>query len=236
MLRVRARGRTISFGLQSGADVTAEEIRDRSEGGIPKGVAFTVVTSSGKAEVFLPAVGTHNVYNALAAVSVGCLLGVPFEEICQGLEGFHPLPMRMAFLRLKGLDILDDTYNANPDSMAAALEVLSGLQKDRTGIAVLGDMLELGDYAPRAHWELGQRAGTLGIHGLVAMGQFASRIVEGAEAGGMDRTRIRVGADPEHAAAMLLELRHGRTVALVKGSRGMKMEKVIESIRKKYDS
>ncbi|MBI4716060.1 MAG: UDP-N-acetylmuramoyl-tripeptide--D-alanyl-D-alanine ligase [Nitrospirae bacterium] len=229
MLEKRAAGMT-SFGVKNRADVTAEGVRESFDAGIPKGLAFTLRSPAGEGEVFVPAVGVHNVPNALAAAAVGYRLGLTFDEIRRGLERFIPLPLRMTPVRRGDLDILNDAYNANPGSMAAALEVLAGLQKGRQGIAVLGDMLELGDFAPTAHRDLGRRVGDLGIHGLVAVGAHAAVVAEGAAERGMEAGRIRICRDPRRALEAIRELLAGKTVLLIKGSRGMEMEKIVQGL------
>jgi UDP-N-acetylmuramoyl-tripeptide--D-alanyl-D-alanine ligase len=231
MFRKRFPGKVTTFGVQTRSDVTARDFRKGMEAGQPGTLRFTLQCAAGEGEITLSAVGIHHIYNALSAVAVGLLWGLTFEELREGLKKWTPLPLRMAFHRIGEMDILNDSYNANPRSMAAALEVLADYRERGNAIAVLGDMLELGDQAPPAHLELGRRVGALGIHGLVVMGKFASWVAQGAMDAGMGRERIRICGDHAQALEMIRGLCVGRTVLLIKGSRGMRMEKIVEGLQ-----
>jgi UDP-N-acetylmuramoyl-tripeptide--D-alanyl-D-alanine ligase len=230
ILRDRMKGRVVSVGIRQAADVAAEGIRERYRGDGPQGVSFMLHTAEGVEEVFIPALGRHNVYNALMAAAVGGILGLTPGEIRQGLQRYTPMPLRMAFLRVGSLEILNDAYNANPGSMTAALEVLSALQDEGRGIAVLGDMLELGEYASESHRVLGREAARLGIHYLVVLGTFSEEVAQGAIDGGLAADRIRICRDPVHAVETVRGFFDGRTIVLVKGSRGMRMERIVEGL------
>jgi UDP-N-acetylmuramoyl-tripeptide--D-alanyl-D-alanine ligase len=130
----------------------------------------------------------------------------------------------------KGATVIDDSYNASPASMLAALEVLSLAPRGSLKVAVLGDMLELGDHAERAHEEIGSFAGkTADV--LIAVGEYAARVVQAARRAGLTTDRAYVVESAEQAVASLAPLLSAQTQVLVKGSRGMRLERVVEQIR-----
>lgn len=221
----REAGRAVTFGLDPGATVTACNVTE--SGGV---VSFRIKTPEGEADVRLPVMGTHNVYNALAAAAAARCAGMSLADIVAGIEGFRPAKMRMEVVEIDGAHIINDAYNANPASMAAALTALAGV-KDGRRIAVLGDMLELGQTAAKSHYDAGRLAGVGGLSCLIVMGGYAAETARGALDSGMESDRVIVAAGPDEAAMSLSErLRRDDTV-LVKGSRSMKMERVIELLR-----
>lgn len=219
------RERAVTFGLRPGANVTADEVDETL-----RGVSFRLITPGGSAHVTLPVMGAHNVYNALAAAAAAWSMGLSVDEIKEGLERFSPVKMRMELVEVAGALVINDAYNANPASMAAALTALASI-KDGRRVAVLGDMLELGDAAGKAHYDTGRLAGSEGLALLVLVGERAEDTARGAVEAGMAEENIVVASSREEAASVLSgKLRPGDHV-LVKGSRGMKMEKVIELLR-----
>jgi UDP-N-acetylmuramoyl-tripeptide--D-alanyl-D-alanine ligase len=219
------KGRAVTFGLRPGAAVTAHDINESSEG-----VSFRLITPSGSAAVKLPVMGVHNVYNALAAAAASWALGITVKEIKDGIERFSPVKMRMEVVDVAGVKVINDAYNANPASMAAALTAMASVRDGRR-IAVLGDMLELGGASEKAHFDVGRLAGAEGLALLVLIGERAQDTARGAVEAGMAPEGIMVVSGHEEAADALLDkLRPGDHV-LVKGSRGMKMEKVVELLR-----
>lgn len=233
MLSKRTRGRIVSFGRHESADVRALEVHEVLGPGISPGLSLTVAIASGPYEIFLPVIGAHNAYNALASLAVGCLWGLSIDELQAGLKKFVPLPQRMTLQQIGGLAILNDVYNANPSSMTAALEVLARHQQGRHGLAILGDMLELGDLSAQAHYDIGKKAGELGIGGVVSVGAFGSHTVQGAIDGGIPADRVRHCEDHEQVVSAIFALRTGPTLLLIKGSRGMRMERVIEGLERR---
>ncbi|HEY4484852.1 MAG TPA: cyanophycin synthetase, partial [Nitrospiria bacterium] len=173
--------------------------------------------------------GRHNAINAAAAAAVGWVMGCDAETIRQGLEAFRPVAMRSEMIPWEERMILNDAYNANPASMRAALDTLSRLPGGRR-VAVLGDMRELGESEAQAHREVGEAAAACGIAYLIAMGSNAGRIAEGAVAGRMSPDRVAVCRDPEEAAKALRRETGPGDVILLKGSRGMKMERILEAL------
>jgi UDP-N-acetylmuramoyl-tripeptide--D-alanyl-D-alanine ligase len=215
----------VSFGLH-GAEVTAEKLENRGA----DGQRFVLRLPGCEKPINLHAYGRHNVQNALAAAAVAWALGVPVAEIANGLESFRPVDKRFNLESIHGITLIDDSYNANPGSMAAALVTLSELGSSGRAIAVLGDMLELGRGAMEGHREVGRLAATC-VSRLYLMGRFAETVKLGAIEGGMPEESIVV-AD-EHGL-ILSDLRgtlQSGDYVLVKGSRGMKMEVVADGIR-----
>ena len=183
--------------------------------------SFTVEAFGHRFPVELPVVGEHNVLNALGASAVGLLSGMTPEAICRGLAGFANTDMRQNTYTRDGLHLIEDCYNAGPESTRAALSVLA--KREGRRIAVLGGMLELGDYGPTAHYEVGlEAAKTADL--LFAYGPLGEEMVRGAES----MTYARHFMSHEDLVAQLKkELQPGDHI-LIKGSRGMHMEKVLE--------
>ncbi|MDY6987022.1 MAG: UDP-N-acetylmuramoyl-tripeptide--D-alanyl-D-alanine ligase [Thermodesulfobacteriota bacterium] len=221
-------GRVVSFGIHSSAEVWATPIsQSRSS------CSFDLGWYDESVRVSLVIPGRGAIYNALAAAAVGYRLGLSMEEVKKGLEGTVPMPGRMEVLMLAGgVYVIDDTYNANPASMSLSIETLRSLKGNGRSIVVLGDMMELGDHAERAHRELGVLVARAGIARLYATGQFAGVLAEGAIGAGMEAEKTFVGSREQIVEALRGSLGPGDWV-LVKGSRLMVMEKVVEDLRSK---
>jgi len=216
-------GRILSFGVENRATVSASDIRQGKDS-----TDITISTEGLTARVRLPAVGKHNVYNALAAAAGAFAAGMPLEAVKNGLENFSPVSMRSELKQVKGRTVLADYYNANPGSVQAALETLISLKAGRRSVAVLGDMLELGETAADAHREIGSIAARLGVDVLITLGTLAKYINEGAIEAGMPRDRVMWAGSHGEAAALLKERSKSGDTVLIKGSRAMKMEKILE--------
>ena len=201
-------------------DVWAENIREE-EGRL----CFTVHAAGRSFPLELPVEGEHFVPDALAAVSIGILLGVPVQNITERLSMFRNMQGRQEIYERNGMTIISDCYNAGPESMAAALAVLG----NRTGrrIAVLGDMLELGDCAWAEHYRIGRIAAE-NAEIVYAYGPNAPRVVGGAITGGMDNNHTSAFETHESLAAALKRVAKPGDVLLFKGSRGMRMENALE--------
>lgn len=210
------------FGLHPEARVRAVEITLEAEG-----TTFELVTEAGHARVRLPAPGAFLVGNALAAAAAGRLLGLSPEEIAAGLAAFRPAPGRLEVRRLPGgVTVIDDTYNANPASVEAAVATLTALRGASRGIVVLGEMRELGPAAAALHRELGRLAAQSGAARLFACGPWREEVAAGAVAAGLAAAAIATGAREEIGAALAAEVRGGDWV-LVKGSRAAGMEAIV---------
>jgi UDP-N-acetylmuramoyl-tripeptide--D-alanyl-D-alanine ligase len=170
------------------------------------------------------------VSNALAAAAVGFRLGIPPEKIKTGLETLTPISGRMNIIPLKdGIHVIDDTYNANPGSMKAALHSLSKFKKSGRGIFVSGDMLELGEASATLHKELGERIAEAHIDRLYITGNFSEWVVKGARKRGFNARKIIVGSKEFIMKDLIAYLKAGDWI-LVKGSRGMAMEEVVKGL------
>jgi UDP-N-acetylmuramoyl-tripeptide--D-alanyl-D-alanine ligase len=227
-LAARARCRVVSFGLSPTALVRAMDVRSDAKGmtfklHLPGRVRPTPVT--------LPAHGFHNLSNALAAAAVGYLCELSGAKIAQGLLHFRPALMRSQVERLSGITVINDCYNANPASMKAAVDLLAELGAGTRTIAVLGDMLELGPQAAAFHRGIGAHVAAGRTTALVTCGNLGRAIADGARAAGMAADRIVECADAEQAAAHVLSITHPGDVVLVKGSRGMRMERIVDAVR-----
>lgn len=179
----------------------------------------------------VPVPGQHNVLNALAALAVGWRLGIRFEAMAEGLASFRPSAMRMHFLQAPGgFTVIDDAYNANPASMRCAIDAALQHAGGRRVIAVLGDMLELGDAGPSVHARLGEYAANAGVSAVVAVGPLAARARASAVEAGLDPKLCCACADNACAARAVGEIAGAGDVVLVKGSRGMRMEQIVSAI------
>ncbi|MEW6543505.1 MAG: UDP-N-acetylmuramoyl-tripeptide--D-alanyl-D-alanine ligase [Nitrospirota bacterium] len=230
-LASRARCRVLSFGLSPQAEVRATDIVQDPRRGLSCKLVLPGRTRG--TPVTLAVHGLHNLSNALAAAAVGFLLDMSGVAIARGLARFRPASMRSQIRNWRGIRIVNDCYNANPASMKAAVALLTELGAGGRTIAVLGDMLELGPDSPALHREVGASVAERGVSHLVACGTLGRGIAEGARAAGMDEGRIREAADAEAAGGIVKELARPGDVVLVKASRGMKMERAIETLTEK---
>jgi UDP-N-acetylmuramoyl-tripeptide--D-alanyl-D-alanine ligase len=215
----------LSFGIRDG-DIRAEDLICRGK----EGQSFTLRLPTATMSVSLRAFGRHNIYNALAAAAAAFVLNVEPALIKAGLESFSPYDKRFSLEDVGGIALIDDSYNANPGSMKAALQTLRDLREESRGVAVLGDMLELGEASQRAHEELGKLAAAC-IDRLYVMGEMADAVVRGALEGGLAPGSIVKASDHAELLTNLLSFMENGDYILVKGSRGMKMEAVAEAIR-----
>lgn len=225
-LASRAQCRVVSFGFSEMADVRASGVTSDAR----QGTAFRLHLpgKSRPTTVRIKVHGTHNVTNALAAAAVGVALSLSGSMIAQGLGRFRPAAMRSQVVTHHGVHIINDCYNANPASMKAALQLLAQWSPARERIAVLGDMLELGSETRQMHREVGQFLATQELSRLIVCGALGRDIAEGARKGGMAGSQIEEVADAAAAADHLKRTVRQGDVVLVKASRGMKMEQVVQ--------
>ena len=215
----------LRFGIESdNLYMRAENIKSDESGS-----TFTAICGDEKAEVFVPSVGIHNVYNALCAMCVGKELGFTLEKAAQGVADFEPEGMRQKITEINGITFIEDCYNANPDSMKASLEALKTLKKKRS-FAVLGDMLELGDFSEEAHRTVGEFAVSTGCEYVLTYGENAKLTSDEAKSKGIFAENYD---NKEKIAEFLYENLSTDDVVLFKGSRGMKMEDIFNSLYKK---
>lgn len=219
------RGKQLTFSMKDQADVMARNIRRMHSGG----VSFQLIIGTSPYDIFMNIAGRHHVYNALAAAATALALGMDDSSIVDGLAGFQPVPGRMDVRRLaNGASVIDDTYNANPASVAEALKALEDLRGAGRSVAVLGDMLELGEQSQILHESIGEIAAKSGLDRLLLKGDFAPAVAAGAAREGMPADAVRFFQDDGEAVDFLKTyLRDGDWV-LVKGSRRMKMEQIVQ--------
>lgn len=218
----------IFFGIENPkCNVRATDITERD-----LQTDFTVVCKDGRQKITLPTVGIHNVYNALAAISIGLCFGVTLGQAADGLKDYVPSGMRQRIKKLGNITFIEDCYNASPDSQKAALNSLCTVAKGRK-IAVLGDMLELGSYTEAAHRQVGEYAAEKKIDLLYTFGENSKYTADSARLGGLKNVFEFTGKQ-DLANALLKELTDGDTV-IFKASRGMRLEKVFSIIYEKKD-
>jgi UDP-N-acetylmuramoyl-tripeptide--D-alanyl-D-alanine ligase len=223
-MRARTAARIITYGLSPTANVRAEDV---ASAGLD-GMAFTLVTPGGSVRLTTPALGRHGVHNGLAAAAVGLAAGLDLDLIVAGINRGWQAPHRDQIVRIPGLTILDDTYNASPASMVAALELLSSLPGRH--VAVLGVMRELGESHDSGHREVGSAAARL-VDELVVVGTEAGGIAAGAAA-----LADRVTLVPDRVAVtevLRQRLRVG-DVVLIKASRGAALESIVETLQASF--
>ena len=213
-------------GADRPAPYAAKEIRQLGS----KGLRCRVITPKNDFSVTVPALGGHMIYPVLMACAIGERFGMTGEEMKAGIEAFVPTKMRMNVIHQGDITILDDAYNANPQSMRAALEILSQTEGAYRA-AVLGDMFELGDLGPELHRSMGECAGALGnIDGLLAVGELAWNIYDAAHQSGI--TQALYARDRTAAKELLPNLVRPGAVILVKASRGMAFEELTREIQR----
>lgn len=221
----RTKASVLTFGRSTEADLRASESRFLDEGAF----AFQLDTPFGQGEIRVSGLAETIVDNALAAAGGALAAGVSFETVAEGLAAHRGVAGRMQPRPFPNdVLVIDDAYNANPQSMRSALETLSRLSGNGARYAVLGQMGELGDASASEHEALGRLAGELGLDGLFLLGDFAERTASAAREAGFDAAQIVLGPDHETLARALRERLDNGDRVLVKGSRAARMERVIE--------
>jgi UDP-N-acetylmuramoyl-tripeptide--D-alanyl-D-alanine ligase len=219
-ITARTRAKVVLAGTTDGT-VRAIEIRQSAEG-----AEFTIVEGAHRCRAQLPVAGSHMVQNALLAVAAGRVFGLSIEECAAGLAAAPLTKARLQIKEIGGVQFLDDSYNANPDSMKAALRTLIELDAEGKRIAVLGEMRELGTESERGHREVGETAATLGVDQLITIGDTAELIAAGARSAGLDK--VSSARSTDEAARLLGDIAKPGDLVLIKGSRAARTEKVIE--------
>jgi UDP-N-acetylmuramoyl-tripeptide--D-alanyl-D-alanine ligase len=217
-------------------DYRAVNIRQSGEGMLFDLICGTKVHTN----VRIPTLGRHNVYNSLAAFAVGNLLGLGEDTIREGLLAFHGADRRQKIYEIGDITVIDDCYNASPESMRAALDVLAAVaaSKGQRATALLGDMLELGEYSRLMHDQVGQYAAEKKVSQLFCYGKMADVVAEAAIKRGVRADSVFVSLDtkdPDAMADMILSAVQPGDVLLVKASRGVAAENVIECLKKHFE-
>ena len=219
-IAAETRARVIMAGTSSGS-VYAGEIRQSASGS-----EFTIMEGAHRCRAQVPVPGLHMVQNALLAVAAGRAFGLSLEECAQGLATAPLTKARLQIKDIHGVQFMDDSYNANPESMKAALRTMVELDADGQRIAVLGEMSELGVEWERGHREVGAEAATLGIDRLIAIGKGGAVMAEAARKSGLEKSEAV--ASTNEAAELLGEIATAGDLVLVKGSRAARTERVLE--------
>lgn len=234
----------ITFGIESeSANYKAKNIKEEN-GSTSFDVEYTITKIipeisgvTGKfylcsQHIVIPTIGIHNVYNALAAFAVGITLGIDSQKSADALSNYVPAGMRQKSVIVGGITSIEDCYNASPDSMNAAIKTLANTKANKK-IAVLGDMLELGDYSKKAHYEVGQAVADNKIDFLLTFGNDAKYIVDGAKENGMKNAFYF--NNKEELSNKLFELANKGDAVIFKASRGMKLEDVINNVYDRWE-
>jgi UDP-N-acetylmuramoyl-tripeptide--D-alanyl-D-alanine ligase len=225
-LASKTKAEVILYGLSREAAIRAKDVNETQHT-----ISFTLIFAGESIPIHLNCHGRFMVSNALAAAAVGYQTGLSCETVKTGIEAFKPVSGRMNIKHMPGgIHLIDDTYNANPESMKAAFATLNTLRAGARGVVVIGDMLELGAQAQSLHRKVGARAARSGICRLYAYGEFAAEVSAGAQDQGMQPTDTFEGTHDEIVEDLKNWLQPGDWL-LVKGSRGMAMEKVVEGLK-----
>ena len=221
-------GQVVTFGLGEGADVRAVDLRADAS----RGCRFRLQSAPLEGEIHVPLPGRHNVQNALAAIAASHLLGASVEDARDAMEIFQPLALRSEILTLaSGVVLISDCYNSNPLAMERMLETLARWPGARRRIVVAGEMLELGSGSPNMHLAVGRICPENGVDWLIAVQGDARLMVEGAVLAGLPAGRTRFFATPEEVGEFCGAMLEPGDVVLVKGSRGVHLEKVVDFLR-----
>ncbi len=217
--------RKVWYGTGEACDYRAAEIRTEENRAV-----FQILWKGRKLPIRLNVPGMHNVMNSLAAVAVAHELGVPMEQAVKAIEGFHGFSRRLEFMEAGGLRFIDDSYNACPDSMKAALQVLDSVECPGKRIAVLADMWELGPDSPKFHYETGVFGGSLGIQEYLIIGERAKEIGRGVEEA-CPKAHVRYFMENKAAAEALQAIAGPEDLILLKGSNGMHLNEIVELLQ-----
>jgi len=224
-IAARTEARIILAGIENGS-VRATDLRQSATG-----CEFTILEGAHRCRAQLPVPGIHMVQNAMLAVAAGRAFGLSLEECAAGLASTPLTKARLQIKEINGIQFIDDSYNANPDSMKAAIRTLIELDADGRRIAVLGQMSELGEESDRGHREVGEEATALGLDILIAVGAIGAGIARAAQKAGLEKS-FSVDS-PEEAAVLLGKTAAPGDLILVKGSRSARMERVLEAFAKR---
>jgi UDP-N-acetylmuramoyl-tripeptide--D-alanyl-D-alanine ligase len=223
----RTRARSVTYGFAADAGVRANAVESLGM----QGMRFELAVDGTRRWVTIPTLGRHAVHNALAASAVGVVAGYSLDDVARGLAGATTSVHRGELIPAGAIQILDDSYNASPRSMRAAMELLASLPGRH--VAVLGEMFELGDASDEGHREVGRTAAEL-ADDLVVIGEGARLIAESAAASGLASERIVEAPDRTAAVSVLRERLRPGDVVLVKASRGAELDLLVEALRDEW--
>jgi len=225
------KGKKIAFGMKSNCDVRFEHMENVGFDSMELKLAV-----QGKIlEAKLKTTGIHNVMNAMAACAAASALGLSLEAMKEGLESFTPLKMRFEHIQLaNGVRLVNDAYNANPLSMEAAFQTVARAKRAGRFIAVLGDMKELGDSSQKLHEEIGKKAVENGVEKLFLIGEFSANIASGAGEAGLKKNQIFIAENQTALVEAVEKEMKAGDIVLVKASRSMQLEKIVEALKEEH--
>jgi UDP-N-acetylmuramoyl-tripeptide--D-alanyl-D-alanine ligase len=225
-----APGRIVTFGVGARAEFRAEEIEDRGA----EGSAFTFVAPEGRARLALSLVGRHNVTNALGALAAASIWGIGAREAAEVLPRMKPAAMRGEVLHFaEGFTVINDCYNSSPAAMASMIDLLANTPKYQRRILASGEMLELGATSAELHAESGRYAAAKKIDWIIGVQGESAEFVRAAVSRGADAAQSEFFATSQEAAEFISGLAKRGDLILVKGSRGVRMERIVEALRAK---
>ncbi|MEW5979896.1 MAG: UDP-N-acetylmuramoyl-tripeptide--D-alanyl-D-alanine ligase [Acidobacteriota bacterium] len=231
-MRKRHTGSTLFFGLSDEAEIRALDVRDRGL----LGTDFVLATPEGAEEGHLPLPGRHFLYNGLAAAAVGHYFGLRVHEIVAALKRAQPAKHRGELFRFKvGFTLIDDSYNSSPHALAEMVRMLGAVPEAKRRIVVAGEMLELGSQAPLLHRSSGAGIAEAAVDRLIGVRGWAKELIEGAIEAGMPADHTSFCESSEEAADFLVRELQPGDVVLVKGSRGVRTERVVERVLRDYE-
>src|SRR5437870_2743085 len=226
-------GKVITYGVKSVAAFKVQQIQDLGL----EGTAFTIHHGRRDVNFVLPLLGQHNVANATAAVAVAATHEVPWEQIRDAIAEMKPEKMRGQVIKFReGFAVIDDSYNSNPRALSEMIRFIGRLQGFQRKIRVAGEMLELGPEGSELHRNCGREAARAGLELIVAVQGQAKEILEGALESGVDRSRLKFVRDALQAGDLLVRTLKKGDVVLIKGSRGVKLEQALNTLRASFSS
>jgi UDP-N-acetylmuramoyl-tripeptide--D-alanyl-D-alanine ligase len=224
-------GRAVTFGLSATASVHAVDLEDRGV----DGMRARIVTPSGSAPVESPLLGRGNLMNVLAATAVALDFGVALEDIVARTARLSPADRRGAVQRLRdGIVLIDDSYNSSPSALASALQVVVADRQSAGKVAVLGEMLELGDHSTVLHEQAGRTAAASGLRQLVAIGADGARAMAAAAHAADSDLSVEYFETSDRAAGTIASIVRPGDLVLVKGSRGIRTDRVADRIKAEF--
>jgi UDP-N-acetylmuramoyl-tripeptide--D-alanyl-D-alanine ligase len=221
-------GKLVTYGVKSAASFGVQQMTDLGL----DGTSFTVRHGGANYDFVLPLLGQHNVANATAAIAVGATHGVSWDQLREAISEMKPEKMRGEVIRFReGFAVIDDSYNSNPRALSEMIRFMGKLHGFQRKILVAGEMLELGPEGPELHRSCGREAARAGLAQIIAVQGQAKEILEGALEAGMPRPRLKFARDVLQAGELLARMVTKGDVVLVKGSRGVKLEQAINTLR-----
>jgi len=210
----------IYVGVNTKADYAAYDVVNHGE----YGVSFKISLNGKEYQVHIPVLGEHNIFNALFGIACGIELGLSPEHIISGLKNYVPEKLRCTMVEKNGIKFINDCYNASPDSMKAAMEILHHLGANRRSMAIIGNIFELGEIADKAHFEVGKLCRKYGIAFTAVIGENAQDVARGIG----DPEKYKIFDSHEEIVKYMKRFTQPGDVILIKGSRGMKLEKILD--------